>query len=38
MSAGWISARWPPNSVYRAMPLAEFLQTNAMLRSRGGTP
>jgi serine protease Do len=24
MSAGWISARWPANSVYRAMPLAEF--------------
>jgi serine protease Do len=31
MSAGWISARWPPNSVYRAMPLAEFLQTNATI-------
>ena len=33
MSAGWISARWPPNSVYRAMPLAEFLQTNATINT-----
>jgi serine protease Do len=31
MSAGWISARWPANSVYRAMPLAEFLQTDASI-------
>jgi serine protease Do len=31
MSAGWISARWPANSVYRAMPLAEFLQTDATI-------
>src|SRR2546422_6267124 len=33
MSAGWISARWPPNSVYRSMPLAEFLQTNATINT-----
>jgi serine protease Do len=33
MSAGWISARWPPNSVYHAMPLAEFLQTNATINT-----
>jgi S1-C subfamily serine protease len=29
LSVGWISARYPPNTVYRAMPLAEFLQTTA---------
>jgi S1-C subfamily serine protease len=33
MSAGWISARWPANRVYRAMPLAEFLQTNATINT-----
>jgi serine protease Do len=33
MSAGWISARWPANSVYRAMPLAEFLQTDATINT-----
>jgi serine protease Do len=33
MSAGWVSARWPANSVYRAMPLAEFLQTNATINT-----
>jgi len=33
MSAGWISARWPANSVYRTMPLAEFLQTNATINT-----
>ena len=33
MSAGWISARWPANSVYRPMPLAEFLQTNATINT-----
>src|SRR5262249_49720584 len=26
-SAGWISAKWLPNTAYRAMPLAEFFQT-----------
>ena len=33
LSAGWISARWPANSVYRAMPLADFLQTNATINT-----
>jgi serine protease Do len=33
MSAGWVSARWPANSVYRAMPLAEFLQTDATINT-----
>jgi S1-C subfamily serine protease len=33
MSAGWVSARWPANSVYHAMPLAEFLQTNATINT-----
>jgi serine protease Do len=33
MSAGWISARWPANTVYRAMPLAEFLQTDATINT-----
>jgi S1-C subfamily serine protease len=33
MSMGWISARWPANSVYRAMPLAEFLQTDATINT-----
>ncbi len=33
MSAGWISARWPANSIYRSMPLAEFLQTDATINT-----
>ena len=33
LSVGWISARWPPNTVYRAMPLAEFFQTNATINT-----
>jgi serine protease Do len=33
MSAGWISAKWPANSVYRPMPLAEFLQTDATINT-----
>src|SRR2546430_14142129 len=33
MSAGWISAKWPANSVYRRMPLAEFLQTDATINT-----
>jgi serine protease Do len=33
MSAGWISARWPANSVYHAMPLADFLQTDATINT-----
>src|SRR5499425_823084 len=31
MSVGWISARWPPNTVYKHMPLAEFFQTTATI-------
>ena len=31
LSVGWISARWPPNSVYKSMPLAEFFQTDAVI-------
>ena len=33
MSAGWISARWPANTVYHSMPLAAFLQTNATINT-----
>ena len=33
LSVGWISARWPPNTVYRSMPLAEFFQTNATINT-----
>jgi serine protease Do len=33
LSVGWISARWPPNTVYRAMPLAEFFQTDAVINT-----
>jgi S1-C subfamily serine protease len=33
LSIGWISAKWPPNTVYRAMPLAEFFQTNATINT-----
>jgi serine protease Do len=33
MSAGWISARWPPNTVYKNMPLAEFFQTTATINT-----
>ena len=33
LSVGWISARWGRNSVYRAMPLAEFFQTNATINT-----
>jgi S1-C subfamily serine protease len=32
-SAGWISARWSPNTAYRAMPLAEFFQTTATINT-----
>jgi serine protease Do len=31
LSVGWISAKYGPNTVYRAMPLAEFLQTTAAI-------
>ena len=33
MSAGWVSARWPPNTVYKSMPLAEFSQTTATINT-----
>jgi serine protease Do len=33
VSAGWISAKWLPNTAYRAMPLAEFFQTTATINS-----
>ena len=29
LSVGYVSARWPPNSVYPVFPLAEFFQTDA---------
>jgi serine protease Do len=31
MSVGWISARWPPNTIFPDMPLAEFFQTTATI-------
>jgi S1-C subfamily serine protease len=33
MTVGWISARWAPNTVYKAMPLAEFFQTDAVINT-----
>ena len=33
LSAGLVSARWAPNTVHRAMPLAEFFQTNATINT-----
>jgi serine protease Do len=33
MSTGWISARWPPNTIFPDMPLAEFLQTTATINT-----
>jgi S1-C subfamily serine protease len=33
MSVGWISARWPPNTIFRDMPLAEFFQTTATINT-----
>jgi len=33
LSAGYISARWGPNTVYRTMPLAEFFQTDAVINT-----
>jgi serine protease Do len=33
MSVGWISAKWPPNTVYKEMPLAEFFQTDATINT-----
>ena len=33
LSVGWISARWPPNTIYKTMPLAEFFQTDAVINT-----
>jgi serine protease Do len=33
LSVGYISARWAPNTVYRAMPMAEFFQTDAVINT-----
>ena len=33
LSAGLISARWKPNTVYKTMPLAEFFQTTAAINT-----
>jgi len=33
VSNGIISARWPPNTVYKTMPLAEFFQTTATINT-----
>jgi serine protease Do len=33
LSVGIISARWAPNTVHRAMPLAEFFQTDATINT-----
>ena len=33
LSTGIISARWAPNTMYRAMPLAEFFQTTATINT-----
>jgi serine protease Do len=33
MSVGWISARWPPNTIFRDMSLAEFFQTTATINT-----
>ncbi len=33
MSVGWISARWPRNTIFPDMPLAEFFQTTATINT-----
>jgi len=33
LSTGYISARWPANTVYKTLPLAEFFQTNATINT-----
>ena len=33
LSAGLVSARWKPNTVYKTMPLAEFFQTTATINT-----
>ena len=37
LSVCYISARWPPNTVYKTMPLAEFFQTDATINT-GNSP
>jgi S1-C subfamily serine protease len=33
MSVGWVSARWPANTIFHDMPLAEFFQTTATINT-----
>jgi serine protease Do len=33
LTTGLISARWPPNTVYRRLPMAELFQTNAVINT-----
>ena len=33
LSVGYISARWPANTVYASLPLAEFFQTDAVINT-----
>jgi len=33
LSDGIISAKWPPNTIYKTMPLAEFFQTTATINT-----
>jgi serine protease Do len=33
LSVGWISARWAPSTVYKAIALAEFFQTDASINT-----
>src|SRR5688572_3654086 len=33
LSAGFVSARWAPNTIYKSMPLAEFFQTDAVINT-----
>jgi S1-C subfamily serine protease len=33
LSVGWISARWAPSTMYKAIPLAEFFQTDASINT-----
>jgi serine protease Do len=33
LTTGLISARWPPNTVYRRLPMSELFQTNAVINT-----
>jgi serine protease Do len=33
LSVGWIGGRWAPSTVYKAIPLAEFFQTDASINT-----